>query len=376
MELTVGFLTLFLLIVIPGLLFRRFFYYGEFSKQFNTKETVYQSIFYSIIPGVLLQLFGALCYFIFRETELNFSAIYLILNDILGVSEQLSITTKDFLDYKLHLFLVHNLNIYILAIIGGVLISRIIRFFKWDIKFKVFRYKNQWYYIFSGEILLMKKFKSASSMIVNYHGVNKKSSGAFADILIENSTGIRELYSGFVVDYDLNNDDITILDKIYLLDARRYKRLKKEGKTQTSQISIPGEVFILKADQILNINLTFLPYLPEKKYEKKYSIKQSVYKYFYIFTSIIQFSFLIFILFFKKESYKLLNYFYSEDIISFDDFNFFARLFILIATIQLLSIFSPIKKTSKYTYRLNYVIARSITAIIFFVMFWFFYIYL
>ena len=56
MNLTFGFIALFISIIIPGILFRRYYYYGEFSKQFHTKDPVLHSIFLSIIPGVCVQI--------------------------------------------------------------------------------------------------------------------------------------------------------------------------------------------------------------------------------------------------------------------------------------------------------------------------------
>ncbi|THF48460.1 hypothetical protein E6C50_14345 [Flavobacterium supellecticarium] len=65
MNLTLGFIAFFIAIVIPGILFRRFFFYGEFSKQFNTKDPVLHSIFFSIIPGIVIQL---VCFTIYAAT--------------------------------------------------------------------------------------------------------------------------------------------------------------------------------------------------------------------------------------------------------------------------------------------------------------------
>lgn len=65
MSITIGFIALFISIVIPGLLFFRFYYYGEFSKQFTTKDQISKIFFFSIIPGIIIQIHSLLIYFKF-----------------------------------------------------------------------------------------------------------------------------------------------------------------------------------------------------------------------------------------------------------------------------------------------------------------------
>ncbi|PQJ80760.1 hypothetical protein [Polaribacter porphyrae] len=375
MEVTIGFISIFISIIIPGLLFRRFFYFGEFSKQFSTKETVYQSIFYSIIPGIVIQITGGVLYFILRNTNLQVSSIYIIYTDILNGNIILNANTTKFMNSNFVYFLIHIFNTYVLSILLGVITSKLIRYFKLDIKNKIFRFKNQWYYIFSGEILQMKKFKSTINFTGNLYGEkNSITSTTYADILIETSSGIRELYTGFVIDYDLNNQDISILERIYLKNTIRYKKTinnkKGKNKTKTKKVEIPGEIFILSGKDIININLTYLPKtkdLVPSWYDKKQKIYKKVLNIFSI--SIFLILPLVFII--KKDYIINFSDLLFSSNLKPENFNFLTRLLTYIIFTQFLSLFLPNKTETKLTYKLRFFLFKLLIFIILILIYYF-----
>ncbi len=297
MNLTLGFIAFFVSIVIPGILFRRFFYYGEFSKQFNTKDPVLHSIFFSIIPGILLQLLGFFLYYLILDFDSSFFDVFTIFRDVTsdGTNDTQK-ATVDFINNEIITFFYYSLFVFGLSAFLGYVSSRLIRWRKWDKKYKLFRFRNQWYYIFSGEVLNMKKFKDAHRVTYNKEDLFKHDvSTTYADILVSINEDKRELYTGYVVDYDLKSDDISQLDKIYLIDTYRYKKKEaltedkskdlvldeekiehetKKDDSSRGQKQIPGDVFILKADNIININLTFIP---SKKKEEEKKEKEQVF---------------------------------------------------------------------------------------------------
>ncbi|SKB48878.1 hypothetical protein SAMN05660776_1359 [Salegentibacter holothuriorum] len=303
MNLTFGFIAFFIAIIIPGILFRRFFYYGEFSKQFDSKDPVLHSVFYSIVPGVCIQTVGFLLADAFIAFQLENTDIYNIFNDfVYSGQKDIKNDTVVFLNNSLDIFIYYSLYIFLFAIIVGHLSARFIRLYNWDKKYKIFKFQNQWFYIFSGELLHFRKFEqgrniaSADKELLLDH----KFSTTYADVMISNSEGNRELYTGYVADYDLKADDITKLERIYLLDAYRYKKIPKDTKVNQAESSysftiesehqektekaieedeienkiykksrlrkkIPGNVFVVDGKNIININLTYVP--SEKKKE-------------------------------------------------------------------------------------------------------------
>lgn len=315
MNLTIGFITFFISIIIPGILFRRFYFYGEFSKQFNTKDPVLHTMFLSIVPGIILQL---LAFIIYQKTlgyDSNYSDVFTVFKDLTSDNaESIKGVTKVFFDNDISTFFYYSFILFLFSGLFGYLTSRLIRVLQWDKKYKVFRFKNQWYYIFSGEVLNFKKFKDAHRVSFDRNQEFKHDiSTTFADVLIKIDDERKELYSGYVVDYDLSNDNVSKLDKIYLLDAYRYKKAPstnnyftdtsfsnttRGNQTQTpsrNQKQIPGDVFIVDASNIVNINLTYVPSLRKEEEKKEKQQKKYTYinnSYLVIIVSLVLFHFL------------------------------------------------------------------------------------
>lgn len=264
MNLTTAFLFLFITIVIPGFIFQRFYFYGDFSKQFTTKENVPKLMLTSLIPGLIISSFylPIFNYFSFDDVKIE---------KILSVFERLSRSeihkdvkaTKGLANYTN--FLKYCFFEFILAGVLGFFCSRVVvRGLKLDRKLKTMRYKNQWYYVFSGEIFEFGKFKKAAKALVKDERRGKDVQLAKADILIKGPDG-GELYTGFVVDYDLNPIDISKLENVYLLDATRYKTidliegdLNIKNPQQTEKKLIPGELFVINMANVININVSYL----------------------------------------------------------------------------------------------------------------------
>ncbi len=291
MNLTIGFIALFISIIIPGILFRRFFFYGEFSKQFNTKDPVLHSIFFSVIPGIVIQILAFLIYGLSLGFNSSYLDVFIIFRDITSDgSHETQEATKNFINYNITTFFIYSIGVFLFATFLGWFCSRLIRFLKWDKKYKLFRYSNQWYYIFSGEVLNLKKFEEAHKFsFKNNKGHEQDTLMTYADILVSVSeqNDRKELYTGYVVDYDLKSDDISQLDKIYLIDTHRYKKkekvidengkeIKDENPTQSrNRLKVPGDIFVLNAKNIVNLNLTYIPSI--KKQIEKEAKKQKIY---------------------------------------------------------------------------------------------------
>lgn len=338
MSLTFEFISLVIFIVVPGLLFQRFYFLGEFSKQFDTKGSVYKAIFFSVIPGVFIQLLAFSLY-----ASLHWNAFFLdntleVSLELLRSSTKYSKNALNFIKNGYITFFLHQINVIVLSVFLGWICFLVVRYFKLDIKFKILRFKNQWSYIFSGELNDLKKFKQFNTTIAKDEKLNNNFKHHFTqiDVLLKDD---KTLFTGSLVDYDLNYENINELDKIYLKNVFRYRDSKDGDKDRgleitgsRTKIPVKGDVFILDAKNILNMNILYVPKLIEEKTIPKSSLKSKVF----LFGSIVNISFLLFFIY---------SWFKPEDFDSFFRFNhqlnWFNRLLITFTIIQLVYLFLP-----------------------------------
>ncbi len=259
---------IFFFIIIPGYLLRRFYYQGEFSKQLYSYNGQIPNLIYSFITG----LFFTLIYvFIINLVQANTIDVEEILinfdnliekdvtteiNEISNIkaSEKfLGLYSKLYNTYLPYLF-----SIYLFTIFIGVISSKLVIYFNLDSVFKLLRFKNSWHYLFTGRILKQYKFKNSISkdLKIEYN---------YIDVLVDNKTEKPQLYSGLYVDYSLNPNDPCKLEKLHLTKTIRYS--KKNNDTEKKEI--PGEIFTILGENILNINCNYV----FKKIEKKKYLK-------------------------------------------------------------------------------------------------------
>jgi hypothetical protein len=383
MSFTIDFLLLIILVVIPGLLFKRFYFQGEFSKQFSTKDSVYKSVFYSIIPGVLIQLIGYLIYVGVRKHDFTNNDLICVFKELFGSSDNYSNITNEFVEKGISNFILHEFNVYVLAILIGYISYLIVRTLKLDVKLKILRFKNQWYYVFSGEFKSFKKFEKAKQLF-NEKGriesmLKPNSENQFkyfpvrVDVLVKEDSEVK-LYTGYVIDYDLDYENINDLDKLYLYRTHRYREIRDEDKNNKqikiignkAKIPIKGDVFLLDAKNILNLNLTFVPHSLVRN--KKEVFKRQLKKTWLIIGGLINLIFIIYIL--------VINTTFFTDLTVFSNFfthrlSWFERLLAALIITQVFSMLLPAQKKNNkgeilsYEYSWKSVFFRILLAIIF-----------
>jgi hypothetical protein len=246
MDISLGFIIAFVLILFPGLIIRRLFYYGEFSKQFSGGFTLIKLIAIASIPG-LINLVGVFFFYDNFISHIDLESIINTYKDLnnpdhhveLNKSKPVSETIKESL---LPFFSL----IYTSSLLIGLMAGRLIRIARIDTKFKLLRFKNYWFYVFSGELTKFKKLKHLKES-------NKKHLFTVADILVD-SDGKSNLYSGIVVDYELNESNCQLLNKVVLQNAERFRQVQETKE----RVKIPGNLFVVDCSKMRNINLTYI----------------------------------------------------------------------------------------------------------------------
>lgn len=181
--------------------------------------------------------------------------------------ERYSAVTIDFLNRGYIYFMIHQVNTMFLAFLTGNLFYFIVRYFKLDLRYKLLRFDNQWYYIFSGQIRSFKKFnaKLPNNLSLNGDVNGEDHYPTYVDLMVKGRNGT-EIISGFVIDYDLRPEDVTKLDRLYLSHAYRYRVAKMEDYAKAInsgngvKTAIPGSIFIQRAEDIINMNIFYIPY--------------------------------------------------------------------------------------------------------------------
>jgi hypothetical protein len=246
MDISLGFLVILFLILFPGLIFRRLYFYGEFSKQFKSEYNLISLIAISAIPGIVNLILIYLFYDNFFS-DIDLGEIIDKLKDINNpkyrFTESNDTPIKVLLNAKAAPFVSF---LYVSSILFGAISGRFIRITKIDTKFKLLRFKNYWFYLFNGQHTDFKKMKHLKKR-------NKRQLFTKADILID-SNNKTHLYSGIVVDYELQDKDCKALSKIMLQNAERYSL--KNGKREP--VEIPGNLLVVDCTSMKNINLTYI----------------------------------------------------------------------------------------------------------------------
>ncbi|RYG05515.1 MAG: hypothetical protein EOO02_03555 [Chitinophagaceae bacterium] len=257
MSLAIGFLIIFLL-TVPGIVFRVTYLSSPYSKR-NINTTTLEEIYSSLIPAFIFHCISVLIITSDGRT-INYQFVF---NLLIGNN-----TAKDINDLNryLHDFLLYMLANTLANFLFALLLRWLVLRFKLYKVFPALRIYNRWY-----DILKPKSTK------------NEKNS-VWLDILLETRNDVL-IYRGFLTDFWLDKDGG--IKELHLEDVRRRvmsKDLKfsvnDESHTVaphatgseepdvlyeplvTDQIDeryyyIPGERFIIKYEDVKNMNITY-----------------------------------------------------------------------------------------------------------------------
>lgn len=264
MSLALPTLTL-LYLLAPGIVFRRFYYTGEFSAEYfkaTFSELLFSTVFHSFIINILCYA-TVMCY---HPMDVDIFAILISGTDKSGeVGTALSnlYTNKR----KILLFLLFTTSV---GAFGGLGTKFIVRKLKLDRRHRIFRFANKWHYLLSGEILDFPRFP----------GRSKDIHLRYVDILVDSNAG-PIIYSGVIKDYILNKEGG--LDSIYLSEAKRrylkddhHDRSTDNADDGISQMTssnpyyfLPGNLFVVPFEQIKNIHITYYSAHAQSMVKKK-----------------------------------------------------------------------------------------------------------
>ena len=231
--------------LLPGIAFRRFYYTGEFSKQYFT-ENVGQLLLPVFVPAVALQL---LFYTLARIAGAD--AMVAGVDALLGQAF-LRATDIEF-GYRTAVQLaLGQVGLTAFASALGYALQIAVRLTGIDRRVKLFRFRNHWHYVLRGGL---REFPGVTPLLL---APPRGVLFTYVDVLAQTSEG-DALYEGILADYELLPDNK--LDKLVLLNARR-RYLSQDKLDSTAdpagRYAIPGDFFVLPAEGIRNVNVRYV----------------------------------------------------------------------------------------------------------------------
>lgn len=236
----------FLLLLVPGFLFRRLYYSGEFSKEYF-KENFFSIIFPTLISSGLIHLLAYMAFtpWLFIPDSRVLATLLSGTDD----SKALGIAVQNALS-NYHLGLFYFLIVSAIGGFAGWVLKWLVRKYKLDRKFKILRFQNEWHYIFSGEILDFP----------NIPGDAENIDLVFIDALVASAEGTI-IYRGLLSDYVLTGN--SGIDHIYLKEVkRRYLKDDLVLNADERYYDMPGDFFVIPFKQVLNLHISYYSIKP------------------------------------------------------------------------------------------------------------------
>lgn len=238
MSLAIPTLTLIFLLA-PGLMFRRGYFSNEFSQEYF-KASFTDLLIATIFPGVLAHVL-AYCAVVGHFYRIDPKTLAVLLS---GTDDPSQIRAAfSLIYYNGFEILSYLLIVSVVSGILGYLFKAFIRSQKIDRSFRLFRFKNEWHYLFTGEIL---DFPGQA-------GKTEDVDMIYVDALVDCGEG-SILYSGVLADYILGQNGG--LDRIFLSDTRR-RYLKKDNGAESDYYEMPGNLFVIPYSKIINLHITY-----------------------------------------------------------------------------------------------------------------------
>jgi hypothetical protein len=276
MEITWGFLLLFTVFVFPGLIIRRLYFFGEFSKQFGYNDPLLKTLAYALVPGLMNAILTILLYDGFFGA-IDLGRIFDAYKDMANVAYRHASATGTSVDDHFRNEVLPFLGLlYMLAFITGAISGQAVRWTGIDTKLKLFRFKNQWFYLFTGNHRRLRKYQA-----------HVKDTNRFlflkVDVLIEAGGGLK-LYSGTLVDYELDADNCRELSKVVLKEAHRYA---DNGQGKLTPKLIPGNLLVVDCSKLVNINLTHVYETDQQRHSRAQAFRRSWINWIVVLTMLI-----------------------------------------------------------------------------------------
>lgn len=224
-------------IIVPGTLFKRFYFQGFFAKQFRAgdfADRIITSVFWGIlIQSITFSIFYAFDGISYEGIKAPLETIY-----VAFAGNQI----PDFTEVNFSFLIGYILVALTIAVFSGTLAHKVVRFLKIDTKFRVFRFANHWHYYLMGDITSLKNHTTSQK--------KGKWLSTQADIVIKEGKETPKMFSGHISDYFISTKSGE-LESVILRNAERWCTKNKKFKP------VPGDALMIPYSNVMDMNLTY-----------------------------------------------------------------------------------------------------------------------
>jgi hypothetical protein len=255
---------LILLLVFPGIAFRYSYQRGSWANSPYYVASLADEIGYSVfLAGLLHSLWWLVSWPIGAHylVEPDFRSLLILLVGAYGPDQVLLNQALDSVTRHPALIAWYFLSLYAAALGLGFAAHKVVRSRKLDWKYKYLRFRNEWYYLFSAEVLRFAE--NAENNDTN------ESASAGDEVLgvylsaVVTTGGTPYLYRGLIHSYYYNRTGD--LDRIVLSSAHR-RALSEDRKSGQSHsplrderyYDIAGNLFVLRMSEFQTLNIQYI----------------------------------------------------------------------------------------------------------------------
>ena len=235
-----------LLLLLPGIAFRRFYYTGEFSRQYFSEG------FSQLLLRVALLSAWAQAAAYALAVGCGWAGVVDTYAEVAGALFGLPVSPGRL---RLGPFLGLQVALTTLGAGGGLLAHAVVKGCSLDVRYKLFRFQNYWHYLLRGGV---RGFGSTGDLLGD---IGDEIQYTYVDVLVATSEGDM-LYDGIVVDYQLSPNNH--LDKLLLAGTRR-RLLRSDrdpgrtgGAVGRRYYPVAGDFVVVPAEQIKNYNVRYV----------------------------------------------------------------------------------------------------------------------
>lgn len=233
-----------LIFIFPGVLFRKFYYNGPFTKQFNNGNlferfiiTLFLSVISVTLSGLIIILLRDVLNIPFLPS-ISYRTVFNVLNTLQeNKLPDPAIFSKTYKDFLILLLLMFSLS----GILGAFCYM-IVTALKLDQRMNVFKFNDKWHYHVKG--------KNNSKI------KNEKYLYTEANVLVQDGNSDKVMYSGYLNDYTV--DENNSIKSVLLEETHRYTYDQLQNNDVDRERPIRGSIMYIACENVMNINFTHI----------------------------------------------------------------------------------------------------------------------